>query len=270
MPSKNVSDLAKYLAKIERRVQLSPEARAAFLAIPTEAEDHPAYRNIVNEGDRPKRASLVDHGLVSRYKTLKNGLRQIMSFHIPGDFVDLQSAMIVVADHAIRTHCPTRIITVAHEDILMLTANVPELARAFWFDTLVDAAIFREWTLNVGRRNSRQRTAHLLLELSALYDAAGLVVNETFHFPITQNDLADALGMTAVHLNRVLQSMRGDRLIRTHSRFITIEDRTKLTELAGFNAGYLHPEGPRHISALEGHFVRHQSRYAQALTAAKN
>jgi CRP-like cAMP-binding protein len=149
----------------------------------------------------------------------------------------------------------TRIVTVAHADILNLAAHYPEMARAFWFDTLMDAAIFREWTVNVGRRNSRERTAHLLLELATLYAAAGLVTEDTFDFPITQSDLSDALGMTAVHLNRVLQSMRRDRLIRTHARSITIENKPALTALAGFDPSYLHPEGPRRSTEPDGLFV---------------
>jgi hypothetical protein len=134
--------------------------------------------------------------------------------------------------------------------------TLPELARAFWFDSLVDAAIFREWTVNLGRRNSHERTAHLLLELAALHAAVGLLHDDTFDLPVTQSDLSDALGMTAVHLNRVLQSMRGDRLIRTHSRSITIENRPELEALAGFHPGYLRPEGQLTDVNLTGWFQR--------------
>lgn len=246
--------LSKYLAKIERRTPLSPPAREAFLALPGELHDFAAYRDIIREGERPHRASFVESGLVSRYKTLRDGARQIMSFHIPGDLVDLHSALIVIADHGVRTHCVTRTVTVGHADLLRLAARYPELGRAFWFDTLIDAAIFREWTINVGRRKSHERTAHLLLEMAALYEDAGLVTGDTFEFPITQNDLSDALGMTSVHLNRVIQSLRRERLIRTHSRSITIENRPALTALAGFDPSYLHPEGPRQSNDLNGLF----------------
>ena len=246
--------LAKYLEKIERRSPLSSSARDAFLSMPGEMQEFAPYRDIIREGDRPQRTAFVDTGLVSRYKTLRDGARQIMSFHIPGDLVDLQSALVVIADHGVRSHCITRIVTVAHEDILRVATHYPEIGRAFWFDTLIDAAIFREWTTNVGRRNSRERTAHLILEMATLYEDAGLLVDETFEFPITQNDLSDALGMTAVHLNRVIQSMRRDRLIRTHARSITIENRSALTGLSGFDSGYLHPEGMRKAVDLCGRF----------------
>lgn len=248
--------LAKYLAKIERRLPLSIPAREAFLSMPGEVRSFPAYRDIIREGERPDRASFVESGLVSRYKTLRNGARQILSFQIAGDLVDLQSALVVIADHGVRSHCATRIVTVGHGDILRAAANYPELGRAFWYDTLLDAAIFREWTVNLGRRTSHERTAHLLLEMAALYTSAGLAKDDTFDFPITQSDLSDALGMTSIHLNRVLQSLRRDRLIRTHGRTITIENRTALTALAGFDPRYLHPEGMRQTNDLDGRVAR--------------
>jgi CRP-like cAMP-binding protein len=176
---------------------------------------------------------------------LRNGARQIVSFHLPGDMVDLQSALIVVADHGIRTHMPTTLVTVAHGELLAVTARHPSLARAFWFDTLIDAAIFREWTVNVGRRNSRERTAHLLLEFATRFRLAGMMPDNTFELPVSQADMSDALGITAVHLNRTLQWMRGQRFIRTHSRSVTIENWPGMIALAGFDPVYLHPEGPR-------------------------
>lgn len=239
------SPMGKYLAKIERRWKLPAQARHALLAVPTASKALRAYQDAVREGDRPERSCFVESGLVSRYKTLRNGARQILSFHIPGDMVDLQSALVVVADHGIRSHVATDLVTVAHDDILDLAREHPSLARAFWFDTLVDASIFREWTVNVGRRNSRERTAHLLLEFATRFDGAGLLVDDTFHLPVSQTDLSDALGITPVHLNRTLQWLRGERYIRTHSRSVTIENWPEMIALGGFDPAYLHPEGPR-------------------------
>jgi CRP-like cAMP-binding protein len=242
--------ILSYLAKIEARTALPEDARRAFLSLPTISQTYRPYVDVVRERDRPTRSCFVGTGLVSRYKTLRNGSRQIVSFHIPGDMVDLQSALVVVADHGIRTHCPTTLVSVAHSDLLELAAAHPEVGRAFWFDTLVDAAIFREWTVNVGRRNARERTSHLLLEFALRFKAAGLYEDDTFELPVTQADLADALGITAVHLNRTLQWLRKHRLIRTHSRSITIENWPEMVSLAGFEAVYLHPEGPRQIGKL--------------------
>jgi CRP-like cAMP-binding protein len=239
--------ISKYLTKMEMRTALPEEARVAFLALPTISQTYRTYTDIVRERDRPTRSCFVDTGLVSRYKTLPNGNRQIVSFHIPGDMVDLQSALVIVSDHGIRAHTPTTLISVAHRDLLELAADHPEIGRAFWFDTLIDAAIFREWTVNVGRRNAQERTAHLLLEFAMRFKAAGLCEQDTFELPVTQTDLADALGITAVHLNRTLQWLRKQRLIRTHSRSVTIENWPEMIGLAGFESVYLHPEGPRQL-----------------------
>ena len=242
------SSAARYLAKLERRGPLSDEARDALLALPAHSRTYETYRDIVKEGDRPTHCCFVETGLVSRYRTLRSGARQILSFHIPGDMIDLQSALVTVADHSIRTHVSTKVLMIGHRDILEIAANYPEVARAFWFDTLVDSAIFREWTVNVGRRNARERAAHLLLELATRFAAVGMVKDDTFELPISQNDLADALGMTPVHMNRTMQWLRGEQLIRTHLRKITIEDMPAMAELAGFDPAYLHPEGPRMMS----------------------
>jgi CRP-like cAMP-binding protein len=244
--------LLKYLAKIESRKMLDADARAAFLALPFQIRTFGANRDIVHEGDRPTRSCFVLAGLVSRYRTLRSGARQIVSFHIPGDMVDLHSALIIVSDHGIRTHVATTIVTVAHTDLLAVAARYPSLGRGFWFDTLIDAAIFREWTVNVGRRNSRERTAHLLLEFATRFRTAGLMTDNTFDLPLSQVDMSDALGITAVHLNRTLQWLRGERFIRTHSRSVTIENWPGLIALAGFDPVYLHPEGPRQPERGEG------------------
>jgi CRP-like cAMP-binding protein len=244
------TSIARFVARLERRGPLSDAGRAALFALPTQTKEWAPHQDIVRHGDRPKRCCMVEKGLVSRSKVLRDGSRQIVSFHIPGDMADLQSALVVVADHSIHTHMPTTIVSVAHEDILDIAAAYPEIGRAFWFDTLLDSAVFREWTVNVGRRNSRARTAHLLLEFAARYDTIGLLQDDTFPLPISQADLSDALSMTAVHLNRTLQWMRGERYIRTHRQTMTIEDWDEMRQLAGFSRDYLHAEGPRQPIAV--------------------
>ena len=234
-----------YVKKIEGREGLPTAARDALLNVSFQIREIAANHDFVREGDRPGRSCLVVSGLVSRHRTLRNGSRQILSFHVPGDMVDLQSALVMVADHGIRTHAPTTLVTVSHADVLKLAADHPALGRAFWFDTLIDAAIFREWTVNVGRRNAHARTAHLILEIASKMRMAGLMDADTFDFPITQSDLADALSITAVHLNRVLQQFRRSALIRTHLRTMTLLNERELGALAGFDPTYLHQEGPR-------------------------
>lgn len=100
------------------------------------------------------------------------------------------------------------VVSIGHRDILQLSADHPDVGTALWFVTLIDAAIFREWTVNVGRRNSRERTAHLLLEFAYMFKAIGHIDNDGFELPFSQSDLSDALGITPVHLNRTLQWLR--------------------------------------------------------------
>lgn len=238
-----------YVAKLERRGALSDAGRAALLALPIRRQTFAANRDIVREGDRPDHCCYVETGLVSRYKILRNGGRQIVSFHIPGDMIDLPSALVIVADHSIRTHTQTSILSIGHGDVLRLAAEYPDVGRAFWFDTLCDAAIFREWTVNVGRRDARERTAHLLLEFAYRYKIIGALDKDAFELPISQLDLSDALGMTAVHLNRTLQWLRKEGYIRTHSGKMSIENWPEMMRLSGFTPAYLHPEGPRGSAA---------------------
>ena len=234
-----------YLEKIERRAPLSPAARAAFLALPTRERSFGTYRDIVREGDRTTHSCFIKSGLVSRYKTLRNGSRAIVSFHIRGDMVDLQSSLLLIADHGIRTHVPTTIVEYQHEHLLRLAADYAEIGRAFWFDTLIDGSIFREWTLNVGRRTARERIAHLLLEMAYRMQLAGLSDGQTMVLPISQADLADAVGISPVHINRSLQSLRAEGLIRTYGNTVVIEKWDEMAEMSDFTPIYMHPEGPR-------------------------
>jgi CRP-like cAMP-binding protein len=237
-----------FIAKLERRAKLSVRARDALLAVPRQRKTLAAYRDLIREGDPTHACSYIQSGLVSRYKTLSNGSRQILSFHIPGDMVDLQSALITVADHGIRTHVTTNVLLLANRELLEATAEFPELARALWFDTLVDASIFREWTLNVGRRNARDRTAHLLLEMAYRLGQIDMVRDRTFDLPISQADLADAVGISPVHLNRSLQTLRADGMISNVGRRMTIERWQDMAEMSDFRPVYMHPEGPRQLA----------------------
>jgi CRP-like cAMP-binding protein len=243
MPTQSTASL--YLAKLERRGVFSPASRAALLALPTRRLTYKAHQDIVREGERLPHCCFVESGLVSRHRVLRNGARQILSFHIRGDMVDLPAALVKFADHNITTHTATSIIAIDHDHIVQIAADYPDIGRAFWFDTLVDSAIFREWTVNVGRRTARERTAHLLLELAYKYKSAGMLTGDSFELYLSQTDLSDAVGVTPIHLNRTMQWLRSQGLIRTDRRTVTIENWSAMIELAGFTTAYLHPEGPR-------------------------
>jgi CRP-like cAMP-binding protein len=244
-----VCPLATSLAKLEARTPLSTEAREAFLALPYRRRDVSSHRDLVREGDRTLRCHFLERGFVSRSKSVPDGRRQIVSFHIDGDLIDLNASLILVADHTIRTHEACSIVDISALDILRLVAEYPEIGRALWFDTLVEASIFREWALNLGRRAARERTAHLLLELGARSEKAGLGALDRFHLPLTQSDLADALGLTPIHVNRSLRALREAGYLTIERRVVTIPDVEALATMSAFRPLYLHPEGPRELSS---------------------
>jgi len=248
MSAHSKPDLRAHLAKFMRGRPISKEAQQAFLDLDAKRQEVGMYQDFVREGEPTERCCFVESGLISRYKTWRTGGRQIISFHLRGDFIDLSSSLIKIQDHGIRTHTPSVLFTVTCNDILRLTADYPELGRAFWFDTLVDAAIFQKWTLNVGRRTARERVAHLLLEFAYRFEAIGQSDGREFILPITQADLADAVGLSPVHINRSLQWLRSQRLIRTFSKTVIIEDMEALVAMADFRSAYLHPEGPRELT----------------------
>ena len=236
--------LVRYLGKLERRGAVHELDRRAILSLPGRTLSIPADRNIVTEGDVVSRCIIVQSGIVSRVKTIKSGARQIVGINIPGDAVDLQRLLFSVADHSIYTHTDTVIFSVSHDDILALTDRSPTLTKTLWQDTLVDAAIFREWAVNLGQRRARERIAHLMLELSDRFASIGALRDSTFDLPLTQRDLADALGMSLVHLNKSIQSLRREGLLTIAGREITLERKERLIEMCGFNRDYLSLDGP--------------------------
>lgn len=246
--SNSIKGLETSLAKLERRGAFSQGARTAFLNLKHGRQSYRSHKDIVREGDTTTRCRFLESGTVSRSKLLPNGGRQIAAFHIAGDLIDLSSSLLILADHTLRTHEPCVIVDVHDLTILQLAEDYPEIARAFWFDTLVDASIFREWSLNLGRRSARERTAHLLMEMGYRMEEAKLNSKCEFRFPITQMDMADALGLTPVHVNRSLKWLRDAGLIETSTRGrMVIPDWAALEEFCAFRPLYLHPEGPRTI-----------------------
>lgn len=197
---------------------------------------------IVREGQRTSECSLVLRGFAFRQKLLRNGSRQIISIHIPTEFVDLQNGLLGIADHNVQSLEQCEVIAIPRQALMDLAAERPAIRMAMWIDTLVDSSIFREWVVNVGRRDSRARIAHLLCELAFRLEKIGAGDSGRFDFPLTQEQLADATGLTAVHTNRTLQGLRKDGLIQLSSKSLTVLDWEKLGEVADFDELYLHQE----------------------------
>jgi CRP-like cAMP-binding protein len=230
----------KMVQRLGRRSPLAPADREALLGLPHNVRKLPAGTHIVRDGDAPDYCTLLLGGFAYRYKLTGDGGRQILSFHCASEFLDLQNSFLGVADHSVQmlTEGDLALVPVGLLHDLALTR--PAVGRALWIDTLIDASIFREWVVNVGRRDSRARVAHLLCEFSLRLEAAGLASNHRYELPMTQEQLADAVGLTSVHVNRVLKQLGAEGLISRDRRSIVIVDWKRMREAGDFNERYLH------------------------------
>ena len=197
-------------------------------------------QDLIREGDRPLHCPLLLEGFACRYKALENGQRQIMAFHVPTDLCDLPSLLLKRIDYSIGTLTPAKIALIPRTTILGWAQSYPSLGRLLWRATLIDASVSREWIVNVGRRTAYQRTAHLLCELLLQMRSAGLAQGLVCEMPLTQVELADALGLTPVHVNRTLQWLRNEGLVEFGGGTLTVRNWRELKRAAGFDATYLH------------------------------
>lgn len=232
--------LERMVRKFARRAPLDDGDLRALKALPFEKKVVEPGRYLVREGAVPEVSTLVLSGFAFRHKLTADGDRQIVSFHIAGDFVDLEGSLLNVADHNVQVLTRAEVATVPVRHVVDLIDTHPRIARAMWIDTLVDAAVYREWVMNVGRRPAQQRIAHLLCEFACRLDTAGLGTTHGYQFPMTQEQLADAVGLTPVHVNRTLKQLESAGLIIRTRRFIEIPDWERLRTISGFNALYLH------------------------------
>jgi CRP-like cAMP-binding protein len=235
-------DFNPMIRKLESVFTLTDDERHALQKLPMQMVAIKADQDIVREGDRPTRSCLLLSGFACTYKVSAQGKRQIVSFNLPGDIPDLQSLHLKVLDNSIATISPCQMGFITHEALHDICARFPRITAALWRHTLTDAAIFREWVLNVGRREAYTRMAHVLCELLVRLEVVGLVEDHACDLPITQGEFADAIGVTPVHVNRVLQQMRADGLIELKGDRLNIPDWEKLKEAGEFDPTYLHLE----------------------------
>jgi CRP-like cAMP-binding protein len=199
------------LAAVVRRLsawrRLDAADRDAILALPFSLRSFEAGDSIVNEGDRPRQICVLREGYAFRQKMVGGGARQILAIHIPGDLVDLHNALLDYADHGVQALTAAHVVLIPREAAVAVASERPNVAMAMWHETLVDAAILREWTTSIGRRAAQVRLAHLLCELMVRLRAAGQAEDRGYDIPMSQEQLADCTGMTAIHLNRMLMSL---------------------------------------------------------------
>ena len=228
------------LEKLQLWLPLGPADQAAVLALPHTVRMMRAQEYLVREDDRPSHSCLLLSGYATRHKIAGNGGRQIFSIHMKGDVVDLHNSILRRADHNIQALTEVEVAMIPVGAIRRIAADYPMVGQAMWYETLVDAAIFREWTLNVGRRDARARAAHLLCEFGIRLEVAGLGTKNDYTLPMTQEQLADALALTSIHINRMLKALAQEGLIERTRRSVRIIDFDRLARIGDFDSRYLH------------------------------
>ncbi|MBA3895754.1 MAG: Crp/Fnr family transcriptional regulator [Sphingomonadaceae bacterium] len=219
-------DLAALEAAVERVVELPPR------------------HTLTRRGEPVANSTLLLEGVLCRYMDDRDGDRQLVAVQIAGDFVDLHAFPMKHLDHDIATIGPATVALVPHDRLETLVLERSSLARMFWFSTLLDAAMHREWIFRLGRLDARGRVAHFFCELFERLTMVELAEDGRFGLPLTQADLGEACGMTPVHANRVLRGLREHGVITFRDGVVTIDDREELRRLAEFDPAYLYPGGP--------------------------
>ena len=233
------------IRKLERGLHLTPQERSGLESLPSRLQEVKTDHEIVREGDRPDACFVLLEGFAAAFKRTGTGKRQIMTFHIPGDIPDLQGLHIKRLDNAVSSITACRVAFIDHDALTKLCARFPRLTNALWRETLTDAAIFKEWVLNVGRRDAYAGVAHLICEVVTRMRAVGLVHDDRCAFPMTQNELADAVGISAVHVNRTLQELRTAGLIALGRGKLHLLDWEGLQQAGDFAPEYLYLEEER-------------------------
>lgn len=228
-----------FVLKLEHGARLTDDDREMLEAICANARRVPAYTDLIQEGDNPRNVHLVLEGFVCRYKVLQDGKRQIMAFFVPGDICDLHVHILGEMDHSIGTLMDSVMVQIDPPTIERLTSN-PRINRALWWSTLVDEGTLREWLVNMGQRPADQQMAHIFCELLLRLQVVGRAEGDSFILPLTQQELADTMGVTVVHVNRVLKHLRNQGLVEVNGREIRIPDIGRLRMFSGFDSNYLH------------------------------
>ena len=200
--------------------------------------------DLVRQGQLGQLAYILADGWVCSYKLLPSGTRQIVDFQVPGDFLGLRSVLFRTSDHNAEAMTKVEVSEVSPTDLIDAFAKTPRLATAVLWAASRDEAMVVEHLVDIGRRNALERAAHFLLELGARLKLVGLGTNEGYACPLNQYQLADALGLSAVHINRIMRQLREEGLITFRSGQVIFDDFEGLVKLADFDTAYLDQDGP--------------------------
>jgi CRP-like cAMP-binding protein len=229
-----------HLVKLRARDEVSAAEEEAIRAAVAEVRDYPADLTFIKRGEELNHSTLLLDGIACRYKDLSEGQRQISELHLPGDFADLHSFTLKHLDHDVMTLTRCRVALVPHERLKAITEEFPHLTRVYWFATNLDAAVHREWELSLGRRSAISRLAHLFCELHVRLGIVGLVDETGYALQLTQQDMAECMGLTVVHVNRVLKELRERGLVEVRGGRVQLLDLGGLRDVAEFDPTYLY------------------------------
>ncbi len=228
-----------WIRKMERLSPLSEDDKELLVQVTRKPYLVRADQDIIAEGEAPNDVHLIVSGLAYRHKILSLGKKQIVAYLLPGDFCDLHIFILDKMDHSISALTDCQVVSIPRDTVLQLSER-PAIARALWWATLVDEGRLREALVNIGQRQAEERLAHFLCEMLLRLDAVGLVTNNTFELPVTQQDLANTLGLSTVHINRVSQKLRGSNLIVITRKSVTVPSLAALKAFCDFDDNYLH------------------------------
>lgn len=223
-----------------RNVSLSPGERECLEAAISEVRRVEPRRILVKAGDTLDHSTLLVEGIMSRHIDDKNGLRQLVAIHVPGDFVDLHAYPLKTLDHDVATMTTTTVGLVPHRKLDDIIAARPQLGRKLWYATLLDAAIHRGWLFRLGRLAAVGRVAHFLCETNARLAAVGLSDGRQFPLALTQADISEICGLTPVHINRVMRQLREERLCIFRSSIVEVLNTAGLAARGQFDPSYLY------------------------------
>jgi len=234
--------LERLFLKLRQRDQLAEFEQDALLGAVSEVREGEDGETLVHAGDALTTSTILLEGIVGRVRDLADGRRQIIELHIPGDFYDLHAFLLKKLEHNVEALTPVKFAVVPHDRLKLITERWPHLSRMLWTSTLLDAAIQREKILSIGRRSAIARLAHLLCELHVRFKVVELTDGDSYPLPLTQSQIADAAGLTQVHVNRTLKELRDRGIVTVRGGTVAIKDRRALVDIAEFTDDYLYLE----------------------------
>ncbi len=230
------------IAKLEGFHKLTETERQVLEDAVVRITDFEPGEDIIQRGDKPEFVHLLIEGWAGRYKILPEGKRHIMAYLIPGDLCDVHVMLLKRMDHSIGALSVCKVALLSLKAVMDILDRHKALSHALWWASLVDEAVLREWLVTMGSRPADKRIGHLICEMMLRTRAVGLGTDDSFELPLTQEELADTMGMSTVHMNRSLQALRRMGLVEGMGRRLVIKNLDGLMAFSDFDPIYLHQQ----------------------------